>query len=53
LKQVIRDHLSGSNGRPKVDNWLPRWLRFPAAAYTERGRSAGEPSECITALAAE
>lgn len=36
-KAVIRDCLSGSNGRAKVEGWLPRWLRFPAATYTERG----------------
>jgi len=36
-KAIIRDHLTGSNGRTKVDGWLPRWLRFPAEAYTERG----------------
>lgn len=28
-KQIIRDYLNGSNGRAKVENWLPRWLCFP------------------------
>jgi ParB family chromosome partitioning protein len=36
-KAVIRDYLNGNNGRPKVEHWLPRWMRFPVAAYTERG----------------
>jgi len=35
-KQLIGDFLTGSNGRPKTE-WLPRWLAFPPAAYTERG----------------
>ncbi|WP_144224686.1 ParB/RepB/Spo0J family partition protein [Mesorhizobium amorphae] len=36
-KQIIRDLLSGENGRQKVDGWLPRWLKFPVETYTERG----------------
>jgi ParB family transcriptional regulator, chromosome partitioning protein len=36
-KRLIRDHLDGTNGRPKVEQWLPRWLAFPPAAYTDRG----------------
>ena len=35
-KQLVRDFLDGSNGRPKTE-WLPRWLAFPPAAYTDRG----------------
>jgi ParB family chromosome partitioning protein len=37
LKAIIRDHLAGDNGRAKVENWVPRWLAFPPAAYTTRG----------------
>jgi ParB family chromosome partitioning protein len=36
-KAIIRDHLDGTNGRPKVENWVPRWMAFPPAAYTTRG----------------
>ncbi|RYY23397.1 MAG: chromosome partitioning protein ParB [Sphingomonadales bacterium] len=36
-RQIIRDCLSGTNGRAKVDGWVPRWMAFPPAAYTERG----------------
>lgn len=36
-KAIIRDHLDGTNGRPKVAGWVPRWMAFPPAAYTERG----------------
>ena len=35
-KLLIGDFLDGSNGRPKTD-WLPRWIAFPPAAYTDRG----------------
>lgn len=37
IKALIADFLTGENGRPKVENWVPRWMRFPPAAYTERG----------------
>jgi len=37
LKKIVRDHLDGANGRPKTENWVPKWLAFPPAAYTARG----------------
>jgi ParB family chromosome partitioning protein len=37
LKRIVRDHLDGADGRPKVERWVPRWLGFPASAYTSRG----------------
>jgi ParB family chromosome partitioning protein len=37
LKAIVRDHLQGTNGRAKVSEWVPRWMRFPPAAYTARG----------------
>jgi ParB family chromosome partitioning protein len=37
LKTIVRDHLDGSNGRTKVEGWVPKWMSFPPAAYTERG----------------
>jgi len=36
-RQIIRDCLTGENGRAKVEGWLPRWMAFPPAAYTTRG----------------
>ena len=33
LKAIIRDCLAGENGRTKVKNWAPRWMRFPASSY--------------------
>lgn len=37
LKRIVTDHLDGADGRTKVENWVPRWMTFPPAAYTERG----------------
>ncbi|MDB5707215.1 MAG: chromosome partitioning protein ParB [Sphingomonas bacterium] len=37
LKSVIRDCLDGTNGRARVERWVPRWIAFPPSAYTERG----------------
>lgn len=37
VKKIARDHIDGANGRAKVERWVPRWMRFPPAAYTARG----------------
>jgi len=37
LKRIVRDHLDGADGRTKVERWVPKWLGFPASAYTDRG----------------
>ncbi|MBX9815458.1 chromosome partitioning protein ParB [Sphingomonas sp. SFZ2018-12] len=37
LKRIVRDHLDGTNGRERRENWVPRWMAFPPAAYTARG----------------
>jgi ParB family chromosome partitioning protein len=37
LKAIIRDHLDGTNGRTKVEAWVPRFMAFPPGAYTARG----------------
>ncbi|TGT57759.1 ParB/RepB/Spo0J family partition protein [Mesorhizobium sp. M00.F.Ca.ET.170.01.1.1] len=46
-KKIIRDFLSGENGRQKVETWLPRWMKFPVESYTNRGgfRSADQWSK--------
>lgn len=36
-KQIIRDCLTGSNGRDKAEAWLPGWMQFPVRSYTDRG----------------
>lgn len=35
-KAILRDFVDGTNDRPRVEGWLPRWMGFPAAAYTRR-----------------
>jgi len=35
-KTILRDFVEGTNGRAKVEAWTPRWLGFPAQAYTRR-----------------
>jgi ParB family transcriptional regulator, chromosome partitioning protein len=37
LKAILRDGFDGANGRAKAEGWVPRWMRFPASAYTTRG----------------
>ena len=39
-KQILRHFLDGTNGRAKVDGWLPRWMQFPALAYRRDGAYA-------------
>ncbi|WP_448663830.1 ParB/RepB/Spo0J family partition protein [Sphingomonas sp. CJ20] len=34
---IVRDCLTGENGRTKVESWVPKWMAFPPAAYTARG----------------
>lgn len=36
-KAIIRDCLAGANGRAQSLGWVPKWMRFPPAAYTARG----------------
>jgi ParB family chromosome partitioning protein len=36
-KTIIRDCLAGDNNRKKVEGWVPRYMQFPALAYTKRG----------------
>jgi ParB family chromosome partitioning protein len=49
-RQIIRDCLTGANGRAKVEGWVPRWMAFPPAAYTQRG---GVPMVERSALVAD
>lgn len=36
-RKIVRDCLTGQNGREKVERYVPRWMAFPPSAYTERG----------------
>ena len=50
-KGIIHDYLTGSNGRSRVQNWLPAYARFPAAAYTDRGGTgSGDSWKKVAAL---
>lgn len=33
---ILRDCIQGTNGRAKVEGWVPRWMRFPPTSYTNR-----------------
>lgn len=35
-RRIVRDCLSGLDGRAKVEGWVPRWMGFPTAAHTAR-----------------
>ena len=39
-KAIIRKALAGED-RTKVEGWLPRYLQFPQARYTDRPLTAG------------
>ena len=39
-KKIIRDFLTGTNGRQKVEGWLPGWMAFPFRQLGERSRPA-------------
>ena len=32
-KQIVRDYLTGSSGRTKVEGWLPRWMQFGSVTH--------------------
>jgi ParB family chromosome partitioning protein len=49
-KAILRDHLSGEGGRRKVDGWLPRWMAFPATAYTRRPFAPGARGRAVAPL---
>jgi ParB family chromosome partitioning protein len=49
-KAIIRDCLAGENNRKKVEGWVPRYMQFPALAYTKRG---GVPAAGMSAVARE
>jgi len=37
LKGIVRAYLDGTDGRTKVERWVPRWMRFAPSTYTARG----------------
>lgn len=53
MKTIIADHLFGRNGRDQTGPWVPRWMEFPPAAYTERGGVASVEAQARTVAAVE
>ncbi len=49
-KTILRDFLAGTNDRPKVERWTPRWLTFPAQAYTRRPFATAQRSKAVAPL---
>ncbi|MCR5879451.1 hypothetical protein [Phenylobacterium sp. J367] len=44
---ILHDFVAGENGRPKAEGWTPRWLGFPAQAYTRRPFSPAQRSRTV------
>lgn len=49
-KAILRDFLDGTNDRPKAARWTPKWLTFPAAAYTKRPFPMAERGKAVAPL---
>lgn len=49
-KAILQDFLAGTGGRPKVEAWTPKWMGFPAAAYTRRPFATAARSRAAATL---
>lgn len=49
-KAILRDFLDGTGDRPKVEKWTPRWLTFPAGAYTRRPFPPAQRAKVVAPL---
>lgn len=49
-KAILRDFLDGTGDRPQVPRWTPRWLTFPAGAYTRRPGPTAQRSKALAPL---
>ncbi|PIB92731.1 ParB N-terminal domain-containing protein [Caulobacter sp. FWC2] len=49
-KAILRDFLDGTNDRPKAARWTPKWLTFPAGAYTRRPFATAQRSKAVAPL---
>lgn len=49
-KAILHDFLEGANDRPKVEGWTPRWMSFPASAYTQRPCRPAVRARAATAM---
>ena len=48
-KQIVRDCLAGTNGRERIENWLPGWLEFPFRGYASGSCRIAESSAAASA----
>jgi ParB family chromosome partitioning protein len=51
-KGIIREYLAGTNGRTKVERWLPGWMEFPFRALGKKPRRSN-PDVIAHSIAAE
>jgi len=49
-KAILRDFLDGTGDRPRVEKWTPRWLTFPAGAYTRRPFPPAQRAKTVAPL---
>lgn len=49
-KAILRNYLDGTGDRPKVEKWTPRWLTFPAGAYTRRPFAPAQRAKTVAPL---
>lgn len=49
-KAIVQDFLAGTNDRPKAEPWTPRWMAFPAGAYTRRPFAPAARGRAVASL---
>jgi ParB family chromosome partitioning protein len=49
-KGILRDFLEGTGDRVKVAKWTPKWLTFPAMAYTRRPFATAQRSKAVAPM---
>ncbi len=47
---ILRNFLEGSDGRPEVKGWTPKWMSFPASGYTKKPFPTGDRGKTALAL---
>ena len=49
-KGILRDLVEGTNGRAKAEGWIPKWMAFPAQAYTRRPFAPAQRARAVAPL---
>lgn len=49
-KDILRDFVEGANGRTAPEAWTPKWMVFPAQAYTRRPFDAARRARTVAPL---